>query len=632
MMRRARTQVSIVTPTIRRGFWNIMAHNIAGQTHRDLEWLVIDDHPRDRSEIAREYADRYGLDVRYHRGKKRRVERRYALVNANNTVLEVASGELWIWLQDFILMPRDGVAKAVELYRENPRALLAFLDRYFHPRIPPDVESEDWFHGELDVIGELQWTSVRFSNRGIYRSQDPFRYEANYCAIPAAVASDLNGWWEFMDDGIGFDNTDIAFRALLQGNDLIVDETNVCHCINHGDALRGTWENIADREHNLNDPRYAFLTHMTWTGCLPVVRDEALDEQIRLEFTIPKEVDANAAIPYMLSVQDELISRWVKEYQGKLPRVAAREDQRRRLSFVWDFGVSAVEAYGWEDGLRAALDELSRKHGWLVEIIATDDRQQIWDRIEAQTPDAILCWGSLDRPSFAEMRRFGVPVALCFAGGPTEHPHSVSFDLIFVENELYVGRFREQGIEVVKAFGTHEILFRPMALSKSWGAIYPAPFCGPKRHHLFARAAGEQGLAVGGISYGEPQCHEICVQQGVTVIPRVPYRVLPHLYNQARTAVITALEGSQRAVLEAMACNVWPIVMSDNAGCRELVEESGYGSIVEPRVEEIRTEWERVLADEPRPIGRNHILENYRAERYADLLQEGLARLVGGPG
>ena len=48
--------VSIITPTMRKGWWNIMANNIAMQTYKNVEWLIIDDFPTNREYIAKEYA------------------------------------------------------------------------------------------------------------------------------------------------------------------------------------------------------------------------------------------------------------------------------------------------------------------------------------------------------------------------------------------------------------------------------------------------------------------------------------------------------------------------------------------------------------------------------------------------
>jgi glycosyltransferase involved in cell wall biosynthesis len=113
--------VSIVTPTIRRGFWNIMANNIANQTYKNIEWIIVDDYKDDRSNLALEYAKKYNLTIRYVRGKKRAIKRTYGLVNANNTGLQEAKGELMVILQDFIIMPERGIEMLIDVYRRNSK-------------------------------------------------------------------------------------------------------------------------------------------------------------------------------------------------------------------------------------------------------------------------------------------------------------------------------------------------------------------------------------------------------------------------------------------------------------------------------------------------------------------------------
>jgi len=99
--------VSIITPTIRKGWWNIMANNIASQSYKNIEWIIVDDFPENREVLARQYAKTYGINIRYLRSKKRIVKRTYGLVNAENTGWKASKGEMIIMLQDFYVNARD---------------------------------------------------------------------------------------------------------------------------------------------------------------------------------------------------------------------------------------------------------------------------------------------------------------------------------------------------------------------------------------------------------------------------------------------------------------------------------------------------------------------------------------------
>jgi hypothetical protein len=309
-------KVTIMTPTIRKGFWNIMADTIKNQTYHNIEWLIVDDYPMDREHIAMEYAEEYNLNIRYVRGKKRKVKRPYALVNANNTGLQNATGELLVILQDFILLPTTGIADLVTLYRKNPNCLLAPVDRYYQPKIQPDIESEDWFHGELDIVGKFLWANSRLAQKGLRKSTNAFDFEQNYGAIPMKIARELGGWWEFMDEGLGFDNTQFAYAALTAGYEILIDETNVATCIDHWDALKKKDEKgQMERGRRLNDPRFLWYMQMIQEKRLPLQRDQALDDKIALLYDLPEGITGDAIVAWLREHNDTIVAKWLMEVQ-----------------------------------------------------------------------------------------------------------------------------------------------------------------------------------------------------------------------------------------------------------------------------------------------------------------------------
>lgn len=309
-------KVSIITPTIRKGFWNIMANNIAKQSYKNIEWIIIDDYKEDRLHLAKKYAKQYKLDIKYVKGKKRSIKRTYGLVNANNTGLQESSGELIVILQDFVLMPLDGVEQLVIQYKKTPNCLIAPVDMYVAPKIKPDIESEDWFHGSLDVCGDFIRQNLRIQNKGLRYTENPYDFEQNYGAIPKKIAEDLGGWYEFYDEGLGYDNTDIAFRALKAGYKIILDETNICVCVDHWEALKGTRENVIGRARRLNDPRYIYATEMINQGKLPIKRTQEIDDKIELLYDIPETVKDEEMVSWIRANGPNIVNSWIKEKYG----------------------------------------------------------------------------------------------------------------------------------------------------------------------------------------------------------------------------------------------------------------------------------------------------------------------------
>lgn len=303
-------KVSVVTPTIRTGWWRIMAENLASQTYKNFEWIIVDDYKDDRRLIAEKYAKKYKLDIRYIRGDKGNYKRKCALVRANNKGLKNAKGELLVWLQDFIIIPENGIEMLVDLYRHNPDALLAPVDVYYDTTKPDTKNSEDWWEGKDNYLTKVVWRNIRYQKQGIRESDNPFDFEANYGAIPKKIADELNGWWEFMDDGLGYDNTELAYRALKLGYRLIVDDTNVAKCINLWPIIGGLSQNITSRERMLNPPRYRWLIKRTEDGKLPVIRDIKVDESITLDFRVPKDVEDKDCAEWIDKHSAEIIRGW----------------------------------------------------------------------------------------------------------------------------------------------------------------------------------------------------------------------------------------------------------------------------------------------------------------------------------
>lgn len=304
-------KVTIITPTIREGFWRIMSENLAFQTYKNFEWIIVDDYKTDRRLISENYAKKYHLNIKYIRGDKvtRFYDKRCGLVRANNKAWQNASGELLVWLQDFILIPDTGLEQLVDIYNHNPDALIAPVDVY-HECEPANMDNkEDWWASKK-VLATEAWRNVRVKNQGMRESEDPTEWEANYGAIPKKILDRLNGFWEFMDDGLGYDNLEICYRAMKLGYRLIVDDTNIAKCINLWPIIGGTPQNIVKRDRALNPPRWIWLHNNTESGKLPLVRDEKLDTNIHLPFEVPNDVKDEDCARWIAIHTQEIVETW----------------------------------------------------------------------------------------------------------------------------------------------------------------------------------------------------------------------------------------------------------------------------------------------------------------------------------
>lgn len=304
--------VSVITITIRPGFWNIMADNLSRQTYKNFEWIIVDDYEKDRSRIAVKYAKKYKLNITYIRGDKvlGKYDRRYGLVRANNTGWKAAKGELTVWLQDFILIPKEGIERLVDVYRHNPNTLIAPTDISYNC-IQPNLENkEDWFNGKTDILTNIHWKNVRNTYQGLRPTDIPYDFEMNWGAIPKQILDRLNGWWEFFDSGLGFDNADIAYRAMLSGCDVYIDDTNVAKSVNLWPYIGGKKENIEERERRLAIPQWVWLKVKIEEKQIPLIRDEQLDGKINFDFEIPKDIKDEDASNYIRQNAVKISGKW----------------------------------------------------------------------------------------------------------------------------------------------------------------------------------------------------------------------------------------------------------------------------------------------------------------------------------
>jgi len=292
-----------------------MSKNIAEQSYKNVEWLIIDDYKKDRRDTARYYAKKYNINIRYLRGKLAKSKYNYALIQADNMAIYNATGDVIVWLQDFILMPPDGIERIVRLHRRYPDAIIAPVDKYYSMSVKPNRKNKgDWFDGKTDVVGKFMRQNIRIKLKEVRETRNPYDFEMNYGAKPTKLGRKLNGLWEFQDDGLGFNNTDIAFRALRAGHKIIIDERNVGICLDLWEHLTGDDENAKGREWNLNDARYLFLSELTKLGVLPLVRDANIDRKLKLDNNMPKGLDQKGAAKWIQRNAKKLAVKWAKEY------------------------------------------------------------------------------------------------------------------------------------------------------------------------------------------------------------------------------------------------------------------------------------------------------------------------------
>lgn len=290
----------------------------------------------------------------------------------------------------------------------------------------------------------------------------------------------------------------------------------------------------------------------------------------------------------------------------------------KSLSFYWQ-GVSEPKYRDhWKDGLWAAMQIVAQHYKVYY--------QEPWEEARG---DIILYWEApctaqgANRHYYENVLKQKQPKILLFAGGPVELPWVIDFNHVCVESKINKEEFERMGMDVSTAFGVNTQVFKPIPIEKKWDGMLHGTSASWKRQWLIGRALGDKSLVVGRRQPSDTRPFNEAAEFGALVMEEQTYEETARLINQAHVLVNTAdyWGGGQRATLEAMACGVPVVCMSDSPKNREYVEESGFGLVCDPEPEKIKEAVYRLKDMKLDPqIGVNYVKSKWTEQIYADNL------------
>lgn len=264
-----------------------------------------------------------------------------------------------------------------------------------------------------------------------------------------------------------------------------------------------------------------------------------------------------------------------------------------RICFVWFFDKAPQVYDNWRDGLRSAMELIGKDNevDWIVGKKYPEDKY-----------DAIIFWDDSNSEFFNHIFEYSGKIAICLTTAPQNFDNLRQMDAVFCESQPIYESVRAQGIHAVKAFGVDTDFLTPSDKEKDIEYFYPATFSPWKLQRNIAYL-GDKLLCVGTVQPDGLYDLAECATKGVRVEQGYfPAEKIKDYYQRSQHVVVPAIHGSERTVLEAMACGIKPEVNKENVRAYSYIQE----------------------LEESGLTPREFVVKNYSAQKYAEAILKGL--------
>lgn len=188
-------KISVITPSIRPAGLKFIHSCLQEQTFglERIEWLIELGFPK----------------------------KGYSLNKDQNKLLRRAKGELIVRYDDYMEIPKNGLARFWELYQKYPKAI------FTAPK------------GIMDANGNIKWD---WRIHGQVREIKAVEWESDWASAPRQMFYDIGGFDERLDRCWAGDNINIAQRAMMAGYKPMVDPQNKALAHDHNKLEKHPWK------------------------------------------------------------------------------------------------------------------------------------------------------------------------------------------------------------------------------------------------------------------------------------------------------------------------------------------------------------------------------------------------------
>lgn len=190
---------------------DILKDNLDRQTFREFEVIVGDELNRKKS-----FEKAIGYRLKFIKPKPKRKENVRNLNSAYNELIDLAKGELCVFLQDYIWIPKNALERLWDWY-EIYGDKVAFCTGGYGAEKP---SFEDYRNG---CLKPYQFTKRSIENdKGGVEKCHYLDFEINFASFPAKPLKTIR-FDEHFDKCYGGDNYILAYNACKQGIKLFID-------------------------------------------------------------------------------------------------------------------------------------------------------------------------------------------------------------------------------------------------------------------------------------------------------------------------------------------------------------------------------------------------------------------------
>lgn len=213
--------ISILYNTIRPGGIDILKNTLDKQTHRDFELVFVDgwtDGRGGRRKEVLEYLN--GYKVVYLEGLPKKDDDVWTLNKDYNRGLAYCSGDIVVFLQDYLWIPRDGIEKLLDVHKQYDNAFVtSHGEKAMYPNTMdnPNGKLSIWIDqepGKPTGVSEKDGREVK--GNGISKIEYN-EWEMNFASAPLSTLRRIGFFDEDMDRYFSGDNVVVAAKALMSG-------------------------------------------------------------------------------------------------------------------------------------------------------------------------------------------------------------------------------------------------------------------------------------------------------------------------------------------------------------------------------------------------------------------------------